>query len=40
MIMVCISFTFGEAQTNEIDVNLVVPSMGCILEAIQRSLES
>ena len=40
MIKVCTRFTFGEAQTGEIAVDPGVPSIGCLLETVQRSLES
>ena len=34
------SFTYGEAQTGEITINLGVPSMRCLFEIVQCSLES
>ncbi len=40
MIEVCICFTFGESQTGEKVIDPSVPSMGCLLETIQCSLES
>ena len=40
MIEFLIRFTFGASQTDEIAINLNVPSIGCLLETIQCSLES
>jgi len=40
MIDVCIQFTFGEAQTSEISINLGVPSIGCLFKTVKFSLDS
>ena len=39
MVKVCIYFTFGEAQPDEIIVNPGVPSTGCMFQSIQCSLD-